>query len=159
MHSTNIYIWRKVDCSVLYLSGSLNWDASDRVLDVFGKNSARRCAWAWFHNVWTCSAKVLEYWMISSLKTKLNYTLKFRRNWNVSLVLTWSERVPMEIHCSSERRRAQTLLINILPGKLPGITEGPETHSLHDVQGFAQFSLQNCSEYALGLAHVLVKTR
>jgi hypothetical protein len=26
--------------------------------------------WLWFHGVWTCSssAKVLEYWMISSLK-------------------------------------------------------------------------------------------
>jgi hypothetical protein len=29
-------------------------------------------AWAWFHGVWTCSAKVLEYSMISSLKIKLN---------------------------------------------------------------------------------------
>jgi hypothetical protein len=26
----------------------------------------------WFHDVWTCSAKVLEYRMISSLKIKLN---------------------------------------------------------------------------------------
>jgi len=64
----------------------------------------------------------------------------------------------MEIHCSSETRRAQTLLINILQGKPPGITEGRVAHSLHDVQGFAHPSLQNCSEYALGLAHVLVKT-
>jgi hypothetical protein len=30
--------------------------------------------------------KVLEYWMISSLKIKLNHTWKFRRNWNVPLV-------------------------------------------------------------------------
>ncbi len=64
----------------------------------------------------------------------------------------------MEIHCSSETRRSQTLLINILKGKLPGITEGRLADSLHDVQGFAQSSLQNCSEYALGLAHVLVKS-
>jgi len=29
---------------------------------VFGKLSmTTRGAWAWFHNVWTCSAKVLEY--------------------------------------------------------------------------------------------------
>jgi hypothetical protein len=27
---------------------------------------------AWFHGVWTSWAKVLEYWMISSLKIKLN---------------------------------------------------------------------------------------
>jgi hypothetical protein len=32
-------------------------------------------------------AKVLEYWMISSLKIKLNCTWKFQRTWNVPLVL------------------------------------------------------------------------
>jgi len=37
--------------------------------------------------VWTCSAKVLEYSMISSLKIKLNCSWKFQRNWNVPLVL------------------------------------------------------------------------
>jgi len=30
-------------------------------LGVFGKVSMRRGAWAWFHDVWTCGAKVLEY--------------------------------------------------------------------------------------------------
>jgi hypothetical protein len=35
-----------------------DWDASDCVLGVIGKLSTRRDAWAWFHNVWTCSAKV-----------------------------------------------------------------------------------------------------
>jgi len=39
------------------------------------------------HGVWTCDAKVLEYWMISSLKIKLNCSRKFWRNWNVPLVL------------------------------------------------------------------------
>jgi hypothetical protein len=37
---------------------------------------------SWFHDIWTCGAKVLEYWVISSLKIKLN-----QRNWNVPLVL------------------------------------------------------------------------
>jgi len=32
----------------------LNRDASDCVLGVFGKLSARTGAWAWFHDVWTC---------------------------------------------------------------------------------------------------------
>jgi len=45
-----------------------------------------RGAWAWFHDVWTCNAKVLEYQTIFSLKTKLNCTENFRRNWNVHLV-------------------------------------------------------------------------
>ncbi len=27
-----------------------------------------RGAWGWFHDVWTCGAKVHEYWMIFSLK-------------------------------------------------------------------------------------------
>jgi len=40
----------------------VNRDASDRVLDLFGKLRRRRMgASAWFHDVWTCSAKVLEY--------------------------------------------------------------------------------------------------
>jgi hypothetical protein len=36
---------------------------------------------------WLAMQKVLEYWMISSLKIKLNSIWKFRRNWNVPLVL------------------------------------------------------------------------
>jgi hypothetical protein len=41
---------------------------------------------AWFHGIWTCGAKVLEYWLISSLKIKLNCSQNFWRNWNVPLV-------------------------------------------------------------------------
>jgi hypothetical protein len=47
----------------------------------------KRGAWAWSHDVWTWSAKVLEYWIIFSLKIKLNCIWKFWRNWNVLLVL------------------------------------------------------------------------
>jgi len=43
-------------------------------LHVFGKLSMRRGAWAWFHDVWICDAKVLEYLMIFSLKIKLNHS-------------------------------------------------------------------------------------
>jgi hypothetical protein len=96
----SIYLWRKVVCLfffffLMYLWDPPNRDASDRVLGLFGKLSTRRSAWAWFHDVWTCGAKVLEYWMISSLKTKLNHSWKFRRNWNLPLVLlerSWWER-------------------------------------------------------------------
>ncbi len=59
----------------------------DSALGLFGKLSRRRGASAWFHDVWTCGAKVLEYWMISSLKIKLNRSWKFQRNWNVPLIL------------------------------------------------------------------------
>jgi hypothetical protein len=52
-----------------------------------GKLSTRRGGWAWFHEVWTCGAKVLEYWMISLLKIKLYLSWKFWRNWNVPLML------------------------------------------------------------------------
>jgi len=69
----------------LYLWDPLNRDASDGVLGLFGKFSRRRGALAWFHGVWTCGVKVFEYWMISSLKVKLNPSWKFRRNWNVPL--------------------------------------------------------------------------
>jgi hypothetical protein len=30
------------------------------------------CLWKAFHDIWTCGAKVFEYWMISSLKIKPN---------------------------------------------------------------------------------------
>ncbi len=46
-----------------------------------------RGASAWFHGIWTCRVEVLEYWMISSLKIKLNCSWKFPRNWNVFWVL------------------------------------------------------------------------
>ncbi len=82
-----IFPGRKVVCFVLYLWDPPNWDASYHVLGVFGKLSMRRGALAWFHDLWTWGAKILEYWMISSVKIKLNHTWKFRRIWNVPLVL------------------------------------------------------------------------
>jgi hypothetical protein len=82
------YLWRKVVCLFcLYLRDPLNRHASDRILGVFGKLLMRRGAWAWFNGIWTSRAKVLEYWMISSLKFKLNCSWKFWRNWTMSLVL------------------------------------------------------------------------
>jgi hypothetical protein len=81
-----MYEARLFVCFVLYLWDPLNQDASDHILGLFGKLS-RRGALAWFHEVWTCCAKVLEYWMIFSLKSKLNHSRKCRSNWNVPLVL------------------------------------------------------------------------
>jgi hypothetical protein len=66
----------KVVCFVLFCNYEINplkQDASNHVLGVSGKILMRRGAWAWFHDVWTCNAKVLEYWMIFSLKIKLNH--------------------------------------------------------------------------------------
>jgi hypothetical protein len=40
--------------------------------------------------VGTCGVEVLEYWMASSLKIKLNRSWKFQENWNVPLM--WLER-------------------------------------------------------------------
>ncbi len=73
--------------SVLYPWDPLNQNASDCALRLFWKLSRRRGALAWFHDVWTCGAKVLEYWMIFSLKIKLNCNWKFWRDWNMPLVL------------------------------------------------------------------------
>jgi hypothetical protein len=88
---TNVILkWKKI-IRIFFTTTSwsiyVGTDASNHVLGVFGKLLTRRGAWAWFHDIWTCSAKVLEYWMISSLKIKLNRSWKFRRNWNVPLVL------------------------------------------------------------------------
>jgi hypothetical protein len=85
----SLYLWSKGSLFVLFVFIKIHrtWNASDCVLSVFGKLSTRRDAWAWFHDIWTCSAKVLEYWMISSLKIKLNCSLKFLRNQNMALML------------------------------------------------------------------------
>jgi hypothetical protein len=48
---------------------------------------AEEGAWAWFQDDWTSGAKVLQYWIISSLKIKLNRSWKFWRNWNVCFML------------------------------------------------------------------------
>jgi len=90
----NIYQWRKVVCFVLFCSYEIHWTGMLQIMflvslessGVFGKLLMRMGAWAWLHDIWTCGSKVLEYWMISSLKTKLNHTWKFWRNWNVPLV-------------------------------------------------------------------------
>jgi hypothetical protein len=83
----SIYEARKFVLFCLYLWDPPNQHALDSALGLFGKLSRRRGASAWFHDVWTCGAKVLEYWMISSLKIKLNRSWKFQRNWNVPLIL------------------------------------------------------------------------
>jgi hypothetical protein len=72
---TMIYLWRKVGrmLQILFL--------------VFGKLLTRKGAWACLPHVWTCGTKVLEYWMISSFKIKLNCNWKFWKTWNVPLVL------------------------------------------------------------------------
>jgi hypothetical protein len=91
LNNFTIYLWSMAACLFyfvfLYLWDPLNWDVSDRILGVFGKLSIRRGALAWFHDVWTCGVKVFEYWMIFSLKIKLNSNWIFWRNWNVPLVL------------------------------------------------------------------------
>jgi hypothetical protein len=54
------------------------------ILDLFGSS---RGGWVRQLGSMTCNAKILEYWMISSLKIRLNRSWKSRRNWNVPLVL------------------------------------------------------------------------
>jgi hypothetical protein len=56
----NIYLLSKVVCFVLFvvMRSTPNQDASHHVV---GKLMMRRGAWAWFHDVWTCCAIVLEY--------------------------------------------------------------------------------------------------
>ncbi len=88
---TPIYLWRKEGMSFalfcFVVMRSTKPGCFRLCSYVFGKLSMRRGVWAWFHDVWTCGAKVLEYRMSFSLKIRLNYSWTFRRNWTVSLVL------------------------------------------------------------------------
>ncbi len=70
----SIYQWRKVVCLFcFYLWDPLNWDASNCVLGLFGKLLRRKgtLALVSWHLDLQCR-EVLEYWMILSLKIKLN---------------------------------------------------------------------------------------
>ncbi len=106
-HTTQvIYLWSKVVCLFcFYLWDPPNRDASDRILGLVGKLSRRRGASSWLHGIWTCGAKVLEYWMICSLKIKLNRNWKLQRNWNVPLVLlerswwAWRNGIYLDSEC------------------------------------------------------------
>ncbi len=85
---TNIYLWRNVVCLFYFVLFILMRSIE---LGCFRSHSwslfRKRGALALFHGVWTCNVIFFEYWMISSLKIKLNCSWKFRRNWNVLLVL------------------------------------------------------------------------
>jgi len=55
----------------VFLRDPPNQDASNqKTLGLFGKLLRRRSALAWFHDVSTWGAQVLEYLMIFSLKIK-----------------------------------------------------------------------------------------
>jgi hypothetical protein len=55
---------------------------------VFGKLSMKRGCMGFGSMMFAlCSAKVFEYWMISSLTIKLHCSWNFWRNWNVPWVL------------------------------------------------------------------------
>ncbi len=68
--TTSIHDGRLFICFVLYLWDPRKADASNHVPGDFGRLSKSRGAWAW-------CAKVIEYWMISSLKIKLTHSWKF----------------------------------------------------------------------------------
>jgi hypothetical protein len=64
-----VYLWRKVVCFVVRRSIKPGcFRSCSECLWKALNEEGWRGAWAWFHGVWTCNAKVLEYWMISSLK-------------------------------------------------------------------------------------------
>ncbi len=85
-----VYLWRKVVCFVLFCFVGMRSTEPGMLQIVFlvSLESSRweRVHGLWFHDFWTSDAKVLEYWMFSSLKIKLNCSWKFSRNWNVPLV-------------------------------------------------------------------------
>jgi hypothetical protein len=74
-------------CFVLFCTNEIHWTGMLQISLESSEEEGCRGALAWVHGIWTYHVKVLEYWMIFSLKIKLNCSWKFRRNWNVSWVL------------------------------------------------------------------------
>ncbi len=85
-----IYLWRKVVCLFCFVcTYEIHQTGMLQIAFLVALESSQRGGvhGLWFHGVWNCNAKVFEYWMIFSLKIKLNHNWKFPRNWNVPLVL------------------------------------------------------------------------
>jgi hypothetical protein len=81
-------IYRSMKEGSLLCSYEIHWTRMLQIVLLVSLESSQQGGvhGLWFHDIWTCGATVLEYWMISSLKTKLNHSWKYRRNWNVPLV-------------------------------------------------------------------------
>jgi hypothetical protein len=85
----SIYPWRKkVVCFVLFCSYEIHWTGMLQIVFLVSLESSWRGG---VHGLSSITfglvvQKVLEYWMISSLKIKLNCSWKFRRNWTMPLV-------------------------------------------------------------------------
>ncbi len=86
MFLISIYEGRQFVCTY-----EIHWTGMLQIVLLVSLERSRgggRGASAWFQGVWTWVVEeVLQYWMISSLKIKLNCSWTFRRNWNVPLVL------------------------------------------------------------------------
>jgi hypothetical protein len=88
--SSYIYLWRKVGCFVLFCSYEIHWTRMFQIAFLVSLESSRQEGVHGLSSktfVSTCSAKVLEYWTISSLKIKLNHSWKFPKNWSVPFLL------------------------------------------------------------------------
>jgi hypothetical protein len=82
------YLWRKVVCFVLFCSIEIH---QTRMLQIVSSVSLESSWQGGVHGLGSmmfglAGQKVLEYWMISSLKIKWSCSWKFRRNWNVPLM-------------------------------------------------------------------------
>ncbi len=84
-----VYLWKKVVCFILFCRYEIHQTRMLQIMFLMSLESSQRVEvhGLWFHDVWTSNAKVFEYWMIFSIKIKLNCSWKFWKNWNVPLVL------------------------------------------------------------------------
>jgi hypothetical protein len=67
IHEGNLFV-----LFVLSLWDLLNHGTSHHILDTIGEPLMSRDAPKWFHNVQTYTARVIEFWIILSLKTQKN---------------------------------------------------------------------------------------
>jgi hypothetical protein len=84
-------------CFVLFCSYEIHRTRMLQIVFLVGF-STRRGAWAWFHDVWTCCAKVLEYWMISLLKLNQIVAENFGGIW-MCLWFCWKDLDEQEFIC------------------------------------------------------------
>jgi hypothetical protein len=86
-----MYLSRKVVCFVLFCSYEIHRTRMLQITSWVSSEGSWRGGVHGVHDIWTCGAKVLEYWMISSLKIKLNRNLKFSRGIGMCLGCCWKD--------------------------------------------------------------------
>jgi hypothetical protein len=82
-----IYPWRKAVCFVLFCSCEIHWTGMLQIVFLVSLESSLYDEGCMGLVPWRWDLQCKSLWILNDFLIKLNRSWKFRRNWNVSLVL------------------------------------------------------------------------